>query len=119
MLESMMFGSVGLGFCPWTDPYRYVACTEPGDFGQQIDINVSVTQSRKVARTGPILACRTVKAFQIVLTYLIINPKSLESYQKYSQSAIGLHTGVEWANAVELAFENIIQLPKRNRALFV
>ena len=120
MLESMMFGSVGLGFCPWTDPYRYVTCSEPGDYGKQVDIPMSVTQSRKATRTGPILACRTVKVFQTVLTYLITNPKGLESYQKYSQSAIGLHTGVEWANAMELVFEKILQLPKRDRAsLFV
>ena len=116
MLESMMFGSVGLAFCPWTNPYRYVGCIEPGDYGQQFDIPKSITQSDIVARTGPILACRTIQAFQTVLNYLITNPKGLESYQNYSQSAIGLHTGVEWANAMELAFDKILQLPKRNRA---
>lgn len=146
----MIGGSICIGYSPWTDTLKYIACLEPIDYGYQYEQDIatipiykqlntnnnnnnsynstnndnnsnndndndSTNNNKKTLKIGPLLTCRTANAFQTVLNHLLTNSSALQAYQEFTKQSTCLHTGNDWAYAMENVFNEVLQLPRRDR----
>lgn len=115
MLESLIAGSVGFGFCPWAHEHDLIFCAEPVDYGYPLDDSGSKSDVKFVNHA--VLSCKTTLDYTTTLNNLLSNPKLLKSFQHVTKRAMVKHTGVGWATAMYKVFEKIMSLPRLPRSL--